>query len=88
MNNILNVKIIKLLINIFETFQANFNIDIYSILRIKKGNNNKFLEEIFLKSHDKWLIEYHKQTEHKIIHNIALNYWIRSHAAYKYYKKI
>ena len=75
-------KTIELLIYSFENLQYFFNTEIYSIIRLKKGDNlNKFLNDIFLISYKKWLKEYYHNEDLSIIHNITYNYWIRSFAS-------
>jgi len=79
---------INLSIKILEQFQAFYNIDIYSILRVKKNkNNNSFLMRSFKDGYDYWALDYEIQDDLKIVHNISYNYWIRSFAAYKFLKK-
>ena len=81
------IKLIKLFIYLFENFQDTFNLDLYSILRAKRDkNNNIFWININKKAYSKWNIEYKKEKNFEVLHNIAFNYWIRSYSAYLHNK--
>jgi len=82
------LKLIKLLVTLFEQTQSFCNSDIYSIIRIKDGNKiDKYIRNSHENSYKSWLQEFQEKESSSIIHNIAYNYWIRSNAAYKINKK-
>ena len=85
MLDIINIFYIKIFIKLTETIQALTNIDIYSIIRIKKEDNLKlFLDKNFHKSYLKWRNENNNLSRDFLtIHNISYNHWIRSYLGFE-----